>query len=320
MAADDMAQVDVIIRARMQSPVGMIPDLAEHLVGAGGKRLRPLLTIASAHLCGYEGEHHYKLAAAVEFIHSATLLHDDVVDRSAKRRGRKAANLIWGNAPSILVGDFLFARAFNLMVETGSLEALGILSEASSIIAEGEVQQLAGLRDVEMSKDTYMQVIGAKTAALFAAASEVAPVLAGSGVEKQTALKTYGQELGLAFQLMDDALDYGGFEAALGKSVGDDFREGKMTLPVILAYDNAKRKDDKNALGFWQRVISEHTQSDDDLAMATDILKQENALEATLDAARDHIKTAKVALGIFPNSAWKTALNRLADFVVERVS
>jgi len=320
MAADDMAQVDVIIRARMQSSVGMIPDLAEHLVGAGGKRLRPLLTIASAHLCVYEGEHHYKLAAAVEFIHSATLLHDDVVDRSAKRRGRKAANLIWGNAPSILVGDFLFARAFNLMVETSSLEALGILSEASSIIAEGEVQQLAGLRDVEMSTDTYMQVIGAKTAALFAAAAEVAPVLAGSGAAKQTALKTYGQELGLAFQLVDDALDYGGFEAVLGKSIGDDFREGKMTLPVIIAYKNAKQKNDKNALDFWQRVMSEHQQSPGDLEMATDLLKQENALEATLDAARAHIKTAKSALDIFPNSPWKAALNRLADFVVERVS
>ncbi|MBL4853269.1 MAG: polyprenyl synthetase family protein [Robiginitomaculum sp.] len=320
MAAEDMAQVDIIIRERMQSPVGMIPDLAEHLVGAGGKRLRPLLTIASAHLCGYEGTHHYKLAAAVEFIHSATLLHDDVVDRSAKRRGRKAANLIWGNAPSILVGDFLFARAFNLMVETGSLEALGILSEASSIIAEGEVQQLAGLRDVEMSKATYMQVIGAKTAALFAAASEVAPVLAASGSQKQIALRTYGQELGLAFQLVDDALDYGGFEAALGKSVGDDFREGKMTLPVILAYDHAQQKGDKNALDFWRRVISEHNQSSGDLETATDLLKQENALEATLDAAREHIKTAKSALDIFPESPWKTALKRLADFVVQRVS
>ncbi len=320
LATDDMAQVDAIILERMQSPVGMIPDLAEHLVGAGGKRLRPLLTIASAHLCGYQGEHHYKLAAAVEFIHSATLLHDDVVDRSAKRRGKKAANLIWGNAPSILVGDFLFARAFNLMVETGSLVALGILSAASSVIAEGEVQQLAGLRDVEMTKEVYMQVIGAKTAALFAAAAEVSPVLAGSGSQKQAALKAYGQELGLAFQLVDDALDYGGFEAALGKSVGDDFREGKMTLPVIIAYANAKRKSDKPALGFWQRVISDHKQSSGDLETATDLLKQENALEATLGAARIHIKTAKLSLGIFPDSQWKTALIRLADFVAERVS
>ena len=320
MAADDMVKVDAIIRQRTQSPVGMIPDLAEHLVGAGGKRLRPLLTIASAHLCGYEGAHHYKLAAAVEFIHSATLLHDDVVDRSAKRRGRKAANLIWGNAPSILVGDFLFARAFNLMVETNSLEALGILSEASSIIAEGEVQQLAGLRDVKMSKQTYMQVIGAKTAALFAAAAEVSPVLAGSGSQKQAALKTYGQELGLAFQLVDDALDYGGFEADLGKSIGDDFREGKMTLPVIIAYASAVKNNDMDAVTFWKRVIEKLEQTDTDLQSAINLLQQENALDATLDAARNHITTAKLALDIFGDSEWKTALNRLADFVVDRVS
>lgn len=315
-----MAKVDAIIRERMQSPVGMIPDLAEHLVGAGGKRLRPLLTIAAAHLCGYGGEHHYKLAAAVEFIHSATLLHDDVVDLSAKRRGKKAANLIWGNAPSILVGDFLFARSFNLMVETESMQALGILSTASSVIAEGEVQQLAGLRDVEMSIDTYMQVIGAKTAALFAAAAEVSPVLANSGGAKQNALRTYGQELGLAFQLVDDALDYGGFEIALGKSIGDDFREGKMTLPVIIAYANAVNNDDKSAVNFWKRVIVDHNQTDADLAIATDYLVEENALETTLDAARDHIKNAKSALDIFDDGKWKTALLRLADFVVSRVS
>ena len=320
MATGDMAQVDAIIRERMQSPVGMIPDLAEHLVGAGGKRLRPLLTIASAHLCGYQGEHHYKLAAAVEFIHSATLLHDDVVDRSAKRRGRKAANLIWGNGPSILVGDFLFARAFNLMVETNSLKALGILSTASSIIAEGEVQQLAGLRDVKMSKQTYMQVIGAKTAVLFAAAAEVAPVLAGSTAKQRHALKTYGQELGLAFQLVDDALDYGGFEAKLGKSVGDDFREGKMTLPVIIAYANAVKNNDKNALVFWHRVIEKLEQTDADLQSAIKLLRKENALDVTLDAARNHIKTAKTALDVFDGSEWKTALIRLADFVVARVS
>ncbi len=324
MAADDMTKVDAIIRERMQSSVGMIPDLAEHLVGAGGKRLRPLLTIAAAHLCEYGGEHHFKLAAAVEFIHSATLLHDDVVDLSAKRRGKKAANLIWGNAPSILVGDFLFARSFNLMVETNSMQALGILSTASSVIAEGEVQQLAGLRDIEMSRETYMQVIGAKTAALFAAAAEVSPVLADSGTEKQNALRTYGQELGLAFQLVDDALDYGGFEIALGKSIGDDFREGKMTLPVIIAYANAVQNDDKEAVAFWQRVIVEHKQIDDDLAIATNYLIKEGALEATLEAARNHIQNAKSALDVFVAEdeieEWKTALIRLADFVVSRVS
>lgn len=324
MAAEDMAKVDAIIRERMQSSVGMIPDLAEHLVGAGGKRLRPLLTIAAAHLCEYDGEHHFKLAAAVEFIHSATLLHDDVVDVSAKRRGKKAANLIWGNAPSILVGDFLFARSFNLMVETDSMQALGILSTASSVIAEGEVQQLAGLRDINMTVDTYMQVIGAKTAALFSAAAEVSPTLAKSSAAKQNALRIYGQELGLAFQLVDDVLDYGGYEIALGKSIGDDFREGKMTLPVIITYAKAVQNDDKDAMAFWQRVIAEHKQTDDDLTIATDYLVNEGALDATLDLARNHIHNAKSALDIFADSAeigeWKTALIRLADFVVSRVN
>ena len=320
LAADDMAAVDVIIRARMQSPVGMIPDLAEHLVGAGGKRLRPLLTIAAAHLCGYEGSGHHKLAAAVEFIHSATLLHDDVVDLSAKRRGKKAANLIWGNAPSILVGDFLFARAFNLMVETGSMGALEILSTASSIIAEGEVRQLAGLRDIDMSEQTYLEVIGAKTAALFSAAAEVSPVLAGSSDAKRAALRTYGQELGIAFQLVDDALDYGGFEISLGKSVGDDFREGKMTLPVIRAYKSAQDNGDVKAVDFWRRVIVDFEQNDDDLERATEILRAENALSATLAAAETHSQMAISALDIFEDSPWKTALTQLAAFVVDRVN
>ena len=320
LAADDMNAVDKIIRARMQSPVGMIPDLAEHLVGAGGKRLRPLLTIAAAHLCGYKGDGHHNLAAAVEFIHSATLLHDDVVDVSAKRRGKKVANLIWGNAPSILVGDFLFARAFNLMVETGSMDALEILSTASSVIAEGEVRQLAALRDIDMSEQIYLEVIGAKTAALFAAAAEVSPVLAGSSDAKRAALRTYGQELGIAFQLVDDALDYGGFEIALGKSVGDDFREGKMTLPVLRAYAAAVEKQDEIALSFWKRVIVEHDQRDADLEHAITLLGKENALGATLDAARLHSQSAIDALDTFKDSPWKSALTDLAAFVVDRVN
>ena len=319
LAKDDMAAVDVIIRARMQSPIGMIPDLAEHLVGAGGKRLRPLLTIAAAHLCGYQGTHHHKLAAAVEFIHSATLLHDDVVDKSAKRRGKKAANLIWGNAPSILVGDFLFARSFNLMVETGSMPALDILAAAASIIAQGEVQQLASLRDINMSEASYLEVIGAKTAALFAAAAEVSTVLAKADTARRSALKTYGQELGIAFQLVDDALDYGGLEARLGKAVGDDFREGKMTLPVIYALKNARQAADQEAQIFWKRVMQEHSQKQGDLETAKIFLAKENALRATLDHARSHSDTAISALNVFENSPWKTALIDLADFVVDRV-
>lgn len=255
ISAADMGAVDAIILERMHSPVGMIPDLAQHLVGAGGKRLRPLLTVATARLCGYKGEAHHKLAAAVEFIHSATLLHDDVVDESDLRRGKKPANLIWGNSASILVGDFLFARAFNLMVETGSMEALGILSNAASVIAEGEVQQLASLRNLAMSEADYMDVIKAKTAALFAAATEVSPVIAGLDDTRRAALRDYGLKLGLAFQLIDDALDYGGQQAALGKSVGDDFREGKMTLPVIRALAKATQQNAISGVKSWWIAI-----------------------------------------------------------------
>lgn len=317
LASQDMEAVDALIVERMQSPIGMIPDLAQHLVGAGGKRLRPLLTVSCAHLCGYEsGESHYKLAAAVEFIHSATLLHDDVVDDSDLRRGKKPANLLWGNSASILVGDFLFARAFNLMVETGSLEALGILSTASSVIAEGEVQQLASLRDIDITEETYTEVISAKTAALFAAATEVAPVIAGRPDAERAALKDYGLKLGLAFQLVDDALDYGGFESALGKSVGDDFREGKMTLPVIRAYAQADAKE----AAFWQRVITENNQQDVDLETAVSLIRKAGSLQSTIELAKTYASEARNALSIFPSSDWRTTLEDLADFVVERVN
>ncbi len=316
LASADMAAVDALILERMDSPIGLIPDLAQHLVGAGGKRLRPLLTVACARLCGYEGSHHYKLAAAVEFIHSATLLHDDVVDESELRRGKKPANLIWGNSASILVGDFLFARAFNLMVETGSMEALSILSTASSVITEGEVQQLAALRKLDMTEETYMQVINAKTAALFAAATEVAPVIAEREPAERAALKDYGRKLGLAFQLVDDALDYGGFESALGKSVGDDFREGKVTLPVIRALESANDKEKE----FWKRVIVQHDQKEVDLEKAVSLLRKAGALQSTLDLAKTYVAEARAALQIFPKSDWRTTLEDLADYVVERIN
>ncbi|WP_409433530.1 polyprenyl synthetase family protein [Litorimonas sp. RW-G-Af-16] len=316
MASDDMASVDALILERMQSPVGLIPNLGQHLVGAGGKRLRPLLTVAASRMLGYDGTGHHKLAAAVEFIHSATLLHDDVVDESALRRGKKPANLIWGNSASILVGDFLFARAFNLMVETGSMEALGILSNASSVIAEGEVQQLAALRNVSMTEADYMSVIKAKTAALFAAATEVAPVLAERPAAEREALREYGLKLGLAFQLVDDALDYGGFESALGKSVGDDFREGKMTLPVIRAVAVA----DADETAFWRRVIVDHDQTPVDLETAVSYLRKAGALESTMDLAKVFSKDAADALDIFPKSAWRDTLQNLAGFVVARIS
>ena len=300
----------------MQSPVGLIPNLAQHLVGAGGKRLRPLLTVSCAQLCGDDGDGAHKLAAAVEFIHSATLLHDDVVDESALRRGQKPANLIWGNSASILVGDFLFARAFNLMVETDNMDALGILSNASSVIAEGEVQQLAALRDILMTEDAYMQVIRAKTAALFAAATEVAPVIANRPASERAALRDYGLKLGLAFQLVDDALDYGGFESALGKSVGDDFREGKVTLPVIRAYHSASPEDK----AFWKRVIVDHEQKDVDFEKAVSLIRKAGALESTFDMARKFAAESREALSIFPDNDWRNTLQDLADYVVERIS
>lgn len=316
LTGDDMGAVDALILERMQSSVGMIPDLAQHLVGAGGKRLRPLLTVTAAQLCNYEGDAHHKLAAAVEFIHSATLLHDDVVDESALRRGKKPANLIWGNSASILVGDFLFARAFNLMVETGSMEALGILSNASSVIAEGEVQQLAALRNLAMTEADYMRVIEAKTAALFAAATEVAPVIAQRPVAERDALREYGLKLGLAFQLVDDALDYGGMASALGKSVGDDFREGKMTLPVIRSLQTAS-DDDK---AFWRRVIVDHDQKDVDLEKAVSMLRTSGALESTMDLAKQYSQDAADALDVFPQSSLRDTLKDLAGFVVARIS
>ena len=316
LTGEDMAAVDALILDRMQSSVGLIPDLAEHLVGAGGKRMRPLLTISAAQLCGYQGDAHHKLAAAVEFIHSATLLHDDVVDESALRRGKKPANLIWGNSASILVGDFLFARAFNLMVETDSMEALGILSNASSVIAEGEVQQLAALRNLAMTEADYMRVIEAKTAALFAAATEVAPVIAKRPAAERAALREYGLKLGLAFQLVDDALDYGGMASALGKSVGDDFREGKMTLPVIRSLQQATDKD----RAFWRRVIVDHDQKDVDLERAVSLLRKSGALESTMELAKQYSQDAADALDVFPITPLRDTLKDLAGFVVSRIS
>lgn len=316
MNTDAMAAVDAIILERMHSPVGLIPDLAEHLVGAGGKRLRPLLTVATAQLCGYQGNAHHKLAAAVEFIHSATLLHDDVVDESDLRRGKKPANLIWGNSASILVGDFLFARAFNLMVETGSMDALSILSNAASVIAEGEVQQLAALRNIAMSETDYMQVIEAKTAALFAAATEVSPVISELDADKRSALRTYGLKLGLAFQLIDDALDYGGRQAALGKSVGDDFREGKMTLPVIRTLTRA----DEAEIAFWRKVIVDRDQDDLDLQRAVAYLRKSDALDETVQMARRFSVEAIEALDMFDASPLRDCLQNLAAYVVSRAS
>ena len=314
LVAADMEDVNEFIRERMLSDVPMIPDLAGHLINSGGKRLRPMLTIASALMCGYEGKDHIKLAATVEFMHTATLLHDDVVDESDLRRGRKTARMLWGNQASVLVGDFLLGRAFKLMVETRSLRALEILSHAAAVIAEGEVMQLAAAKDTGTTEDAYLRVIQAKTAALFAAAAEVGAVIASQGPSETQALESYGRNLGIAFQLVDDALDYGGRAAQLGKNVGDDFREGKITLPVVLAY----RRGDQQERLFWKRALQEGEQREGDLEHATELMTRHDALEDTIARARHYGAIAKDAMAIFPDSTYRRALTDLVEFCINR--
>ena len=314
LAAADMGGVDRLITERMQSDVPVIPALAEHLIAAGGKRLRPLLTVAAARLAGSDNDDCLKLAASVEFIHTATLLHDDVVDGSQLRRGKVAAHLIWGAAQSVLVGDFLFARAFELMVETNSMKALEILARASRVIAEGEVLQLTRSHDLNLSQAIYLDIIAAKTAELFAAASEAGAVSAGVDKTRSDALRAYGLNLGLAFQLADDALDYGGATETLGKNAGDDFREGKATLPLLLAIARSGPREAE----FWERAIGRREQTEADFRRARELIIGSGALDATLDLAADYADKAKSALAMFPASEWRTALESLADFAVSR--
>ena len=314
LVAADMNGVNAVILERMQSKVALIPELAGHLIAGGGKRMRPMLTLASATLLGYPGTRHYKLAAAVEFIHTATLLHDDVVDGSGMRRGKRTANLIWGNPASVLVGDFLFSRAFELMVEDGSLKVLRILSHASAVIAEGEVNQLTAQRQIDTDEDHYLEIISAKTAALFAAACRVSPVVAEASEAAELALECYGKNLGIAFQLSDDVIDYASDAATMGKGVGDDFRDGKMTLPVILAY--ARGNDDDRA--FWRAAIGGERVSDEDLAHAIDLLRDTGALADTIERARLYGRRAIDALAIFPASKAKSAMVEAAEFAVAR--
>ena len=316
LAAYDMEGVDALIRARLVSDVPLIPALGEHLVAAGGKRLRPLLTVAAARLCGGGGEPAFKLAAAVEVIPTAPLLHDDVVDGSKLRRGKVAAHLIWGGAASVLVGDFLFARAFELMVETGRLQALNILARASRIIAEGEVLQLTRAHDLELDQATYLEIIRGKTAELFAASAEAGAVVAGGSTGQVKALAAYGLQLGLAFQLTDDALDYGGASETLGKNAGDDFREGKVTLPLLLAIHRCGAGETE----FWRRSVGEREQSDADFRRARELIASTGALSDTLALAQDYADAAKAELRIFPGGEWRASLEALADFAVERIA
>jgi octaprenyl-diphosphate synthase len=314
LTATAMNAVNAIILDRMQSEIPLIPALAGHLIAGGGKRMRPMLTLAGAELVGYNGARHHKLAAAVEFIHTATLLHDDVVDGSETRRGNETANIVFGNPATVLVGDFLFSRAFELMVEDGSLKVLKILSSASAIIAQGEVDQLTAQRRIETSEERYLRIIGAKTAALFAAASRIAGVVAECSETVEQALDDYGRNLGIAFQLVDDAIDYDTGTADMGKDRGDDFREGKMTLPVILAY----ARGDAEERRFWEDAIAGFRTEDEDLAHAVQLIRRYEAVEATRERARHFAGRACDALSIFPDGRARQAMVEAARFAVSR--
>ncbi|WP_407529097.1 polyprenyl synthetase family protein [Methylobacterium oryzisoli] len=320
LVAGGMDRVNAMILSRTGSEVAMIPEVANHLIASGGKRLRPILTLATAQLCGYgsaesgrDGD--VKLAASVEFMHTATLLHDDVVDESDMRRGRVAARIKWGNQASVLVGDFLLGQAFKMMVEVGSLRALDILSSAAAVIAEGEVMQLGAAKNTETTEDEYLAVIRAKTAELFAAACEVGPVLAGRPKSEAAACRSYGMNLGVAFQLVDDALDYGGTSADLGKNVGDDFREGKITLPIVLSF----RRGTAEEREFWRRTL-ERGEIDEarDLDTAIGIMRRHRALEDTIERARHYGAIARDALALFPDAPMKRALLQAVDFCIAR--
>ena len=314
LVADGMNSVNAVILDRMQSRIPLIPALAGHLIAGGGKRMRPMLTLAGAALVGYGGSRHYQLAAAVEFIHTATLLHDDVVDGSDMRRGKQTANIIYGNPATVLVGDFLFSRSFELMVEDGSIKVLRILSNAAAVITEGEVDQLVAQRQIETSEERYLAIINGKTAALFAAACRIAAVVAERPESEEAALDAYGRNLGIAFQLADDAIDYDSNAAEMGKDQGDDFREGKMTLPVILAY--ARGSEDERA--FWRDAIAGDRNSDADLAQAIALIRQHDAVHATRERARHYAQRAIDAIAAFPAGAARAAMTEAAEFAVAR--
>ena len=316
LVAADMERVNATILSRTGSEVTMIPEVANHLISSGGKRLRPMLTLAMAGLTGYSGDGHIKLAASVEFMHTATLLHDDVVDESDLRRGQASANAVWGNKASVLVGDFLFSRSFELMVEDGSVKVLGILSNASSVIAEGEVLQLITANDTGTTEGSYLDVIRSKTAALFAAACRIGAVVAERPQVEEDALDSYGLNLGIAFQLIDDVLDYSAKQEKLGKTIGDDFREGKITLPIILAF----QRGDEEEKTFWRRTLEELEQDEAgaDLRHALSLMEKHGTLADSITRARHYGDLARQALDIFADSPAKSALTDIIDFCIER--
>ncbi len=310
----DLLKVNELVVRCMNSPVNLIPQIAGHIVAAGGKRIRPMMTLTAARLCGYRGKRHIALAACVEFIHTATLLHDDVVDKSDLRRGLASANVVWGNQASVLVGDFLFSRAFELMVDDGSLDVLRVLSSASSVIAEGEVQQLTTSNNTETGETAYMEVIRSKTAQLFSAACRIGALVADRPKVEEDALETYGMNLGITFQLIDDTLDYSAKQATLGKSIGDDFRDGKITLPVILAF----RRGDDEERTFWKRTLEDLEQTEDDLAYAIELMGKHGALEDAVKRAHHYGAIARDAMGIFEDGPEKKALIDAIDFCIDR--
>lgn len=317
LVSADLEQVNRLVLEKCGSQVEMIPEVARHLIDSGGKRLRPMLTLAAARMCGYKnGQNHVLLAASVEFMHTATLLHDDVVDESDMRRGKLAARMLWGNQASVLVGDFLLGQAFRMMVDAGSLAALDVLSHAATVIAEGEVLQLSTAKNLDTNEDEYLAVIRAKTAALFAAAAEVGPIIANAPRSTISAFRSYGTNLGLAFQLIDDALDYGGSSAALGKNVGDDFREGKVTLPVVLAY----RRGTDGEREFWRSAITDGQNDDSRLHEAHALLKKYDALTDTVARARHYTEMARDALGPMKSGDHKDALVEVLDFCINRAA
>ncbi len=313
---EELEAVNKLIHERMTSEYApRIPEIASHLINAGGKKLRPLLTLASAKMCGYGGQHHIHLAAIVEFIHTATLLHDDVVDESEKRRGRPSANLLWDNKSSVLVGDYLFSRSFQLMVETGSLQVLNILANASATIAEGEVLQLTVSRDISTNEEIYLKVIRGKTAALFSAATQVGAVISEADAKITNALYNYGDALGIAFQIVDDLLDVEGDSKLIGKNNGDDFRERKLTLPFIKAISSC----DANEREFWKRTIEKGEQTSEDFNRALELMNKYGAIKKTRSIALKWGKIAKESLEAVPDNSIKLILINLADYVVDRV-
>ena len=316
LVADDMQRVNEIILSKAGSDVELIPEIARHLIDSGGKRLRPMLTIAAAQMCGYEGRDHILLAASVEFMHTATLLHDDVVDESELRRGKLAARMLWGNQASVLVGDYLLGQAFRMMVDAGSMAALDVLSHAATVIAEGEVMQLSTARNLSTNEDEYLAVVRAKTAALFAAAAEVGPIVADTDKATIAAFKSYGMNLGLAFQLIDDALDYGGSATSLGKKVGDDFREGKVTLPVVLSY----RRGNRDERAFWEESLLAGKNDEARLADAIALLNKYDAIRDTVARARHYAAIARDALAPASEGPHKQSLIEVLDFCIERVN